>query len=196
MDSDYKIVSMYSKSDGVISLWGRSFIWHTCYTLTEGLIHLSNLRSECDCACKYVCVCACVKVSLCTERYSVHVRNIREHVRKRNEPIPWALEECSMAWRWGLGLLSMCPLLPLPPPLVVKIAGKGGVLKALSWGSIFGFCGADIPRDNLMTWESPGVKAEPINLHYLYLPHTPVPTSTISTSLHHPVSHTHHPLFL
>lgn len=173
---------MYSNSDWVISLWGCSFIWHTCYTLTAGLLHLSNVRSECDCACECVCVCACVKVSLCTELCSIHVRNIRNVMRKRT--IPWALEECrwcSMERREGGGV----EYVPLFTPLVVFIVedrGKGWSLEALSQGYISGFCSADISWDSLTTWESPGVKAEPINLHYLYLPHSPVPPASIPPS--------------
>lgn len=49
MESDCKRVgAVFSVSDGVISLWGRGLIWHTCCPLKQGLIQLSHLRSEFD----------------------------------------------------------------------------------------------------------------------------------------------------
>lgn len=184
MDSDFRIVSMSSKSDWVISLWGRSFIWHTCYTLKEGLVHLSNLRSEWGCAGECVCVCACFKVSLCTELCCIHVRNIRNRMSKRTEPLPWALEECRwcrMERRERGVVSSMCPFVPPSRWLKMKIEGKGEVWKTLSQGSIFfsmRFAEPTSPGTILRPGLAPGVKAKLINLRYLYLPHTPIPAST------------------
>lgn len=67
---------------------------------------------------------------------------------------------------------------PLFTPLVVFIdedSGKGRSLGGLIRGSICGFVHFLDPLGQTYNLGEARVKAEPINLHYLYIPHTSVP---------------------
>lgn len=99
-------------------------MWHTCYSQTEGLVHLSSRRSEWECAC--LCVCQGVSVYFVAYMCKTYATVWEEEVKPSHRH--WR-NAAGVEWREGWRRCWVfVPLYPLTADDVIE---KGGRFVAL-----------------------------------------------------------------